>query len=85
MEMKIMIEPIKAKLKDNKIYCPNCDAHNYKLLGNYKGVIKEGKRLTEFNGKCKECGQEFYFFSNLTTEEHFVFNEDEAKEVEETE
>lgn len=74
---------LKAIIKENKIYCPK-EHHDYKI-SDYKTVEIKGQKYTKFIARCKECNEKFYFFSRITVdfEIHFVFNEDDEKEVDE--
>lgn len=73
---------LKAKIIDNKCYCPICEKRNYRIK-DYKQVEHEKENYTEFIARC-ECGNEFQYCSKITVEktEHFVFNEDEMEQLE---
>lgn len=76
---------LKAKIIDNKCYCPICEQRDYKIK-DYKQVKHDGESYTEFIVRCK-CKTEFQFCSKITIEkeEHFVFNENEIEEIEKEE
>lgn len=74
---------IKAIIENNKVYCSQ-GHHNYKVK-DYKEVIIDGKKYIKFISRCKECGEEFYYFAKVTLEEstYFMFNENEEIEIKE--
>lgn len=47
---------MKAIIKDNKAYCPNCEAHDYRLI-DYS--CKEA--ITTFECKCRRCSCNFNY------------------------
>jgi hypothetical protein len=73
----------KGIIKDNKVYC-NQGHHNYKVI-DYKEVEIEGKKYTKYTARCKECGEEFYYFAKITlaNTEYFAFDENEEVEIKE--
>lgn len=70
-------------LRDNKIYCPNCDQCNYQLTNDYKLVNVNGKNYTEFVVRCltDNCNEKFYYQSHITIDgtTHYTF--DRSKET----
>lgn len=65
-----------AIIKDNKVYCPFCNEHNYRI-GPYK-QLKEGTQITAI---CNNCNREFEYMLNLKIDnaERFI-NEMEEEE-----
>lgn len=78
-----MVKPIKATLREGKIHCPSCQERNARIY-DYKTVSINDNVYVKYVSKCNKCGQEFYYFFNVLTEEHFVFDEKEAKEIKES-
>lgn len=65
-----------AIIKDNKVYCPFCNEHNYRI-GPYK-QLKEGTQMTAI---CNKCDREFEYMLKIKLDgaERFVIEESEEE------
>jgi len=75
---------LKAILKDNRLYCPECKESKYQLTDDYKLVEIDGTKYTEFVARCMNgnCNNKFYFQSKITINEHTHYVFDRNKEIE---
>ena len=72
---------VKAKIKDNKVYCPMCEKQDFRIDHvNYK-LYKTPKmgNATLFTCNCSRCNLEFGYFLKLTVKDKIHFIEDLSK------
>ena len=66
-----------AIVKDNKVYCPFCTEHDYRITD-----CKQIKQGTQMQVSCRKCNREFEYMIKLKVENTLRFIVEESVNIE---